>query len=191
MKSLSTYVKHKFPNANLSGTFTLEAIAKAQAETFSENNQEFKTEEDDALLHEVESDLDDDSLDFLTIDPDDLLRVRNEIEAKIPETIIGGEKLIDLQGENETLSTASNLTSVSFTNRPSCFVFDDQKSASSINSETINSSNTEKETSTNASSITPISQLEEQFRKSNANLNNTIKASQSTDKNVESDAGEE
>jgi len=191
MKSLSTYVKHKFPKANLSGTFTLEAIAKAQAETFSENNQEFKTEEDDALLHEVESDLDDDSLDFLTIDPDDLLRVRKEIEAKIPETIIGGEKLIDLQGENETLSTASNLTSVSFTNRPSCFVFDDQKSASSINSETINSSSTEKEISTNVSSITPISQLEEQFRKSNANLNNTVNASQSTDKNVECDASEE
>jgi len=113
MKSLSTYVKHKFPKANLSGTFTLEAIAKAQSETYSENNQEFKTEEDDALLHEVESDLDDDSLDFLTIDPDDLRRVRQEIETKIPETIIGGEKLIDLQGENETLSTASNLTSVS------------------------------------------------------------------------------
>ena len=60
-----------------------------------------------------------------------------------------------------------------------------------MNSETINSLSSEKEESTTVSSITPISQLEEQFRKSNANLNNTIKASQSTEKSVESDAENE
>jgi len=188
MRSLSTYVMFKYPDANLSGTFSLEAIDKARSESFDPNTQEFRTEEDEALRDEVESDLDDDSLDFITIDPEDLRRVKMEMEAKIPDTIIGGEKLIDLLGENETISTASNLTSVSFTNMPDCYVFDDQKSASSRQSEQTQQSNDENEKST-MSTITPISDLEKQFNQTNKKLNNAIKAPSNTVQNVNDAAG--
>jgi len=67
MRSLSTYVKYKYPDANLSGTFSLEAIDKSRSESFDPNTQDFKTEENEALLDEVASDLDNDSLDFITI----------------------------------------------------------------------------------------------------------------------------
>jgi len=185
MKSLSTYIMHLYPGANLSGTFSLEAIEKQRSETFDPVTQQFRTEEDDALRYEVESDLDDDSLDFLTIDAEDLERVKLEMESKVPQNIIGGEKLIDMQGENETLSTASNLTSISFS-KSSCYVFDDQKSAASISSET-DTENREKEdlstaeetnTSTIESSLS-IEQLEKQIRQSNQSLDNAIKASSS------------
>ena len=193
MKSLSTYVKFLYPNANLSGTFSLEAIEKEKSETFDANLQEFKTEEDDALRYEVESDLDDDSLDFITIDEDDLRRVKLEMEAKVPESIIGGEKLIDLQGENETLSTASNLTSVSFS-KTSCYVFDDQKSAATISSDLdMEEQYLDKDEDTNTSTIessTSIEQLEKQIHQYNQKLDNAIKASFTQEDKGKDNAGD-
>ena len=122
LKSLSTYVLFLHPLAELKGIFTMEAIDKAQKESYDYNTQEFQTEEDAEFLKVVQEDMDDDSLDFLEFDDDALQSIRLDLETSLP-SVIGGDKTMDFQGDDDTITTASVGTTgsrVSFT-KTTCF----------------------------------------------------------------------
>jgi len=133
LKSLSTYVLFLHPTAELKGIFTMEAIDKAQRESYDYNTQEFQTEEDAEFLKVVQEDMDDDSLDFLEFDEDALQSIRLDLETSLP-SVIGGDKTMDFQGDDDTITTASVGTTgsrVSFT-KTTCFPEDDSKTTGSI-----------------------------------------------------------
>ena len=122
LKSLSTYVLFLHPLAELKGIFTMEAIDKAQKESYDYKTQEFQTEEDAEFLKVVQEDMDDDSLDFLEFDDDALQSIRLDLETSLP-SVIGGDKTMDFQGDDDTITTASVGTTgsrVSFT-KTTCF----------------------------------------------------------------------
>ena len=188
LKSFSTYAMHKFPQASLGGTFSVEAIAKSHNETFNPNTQEFVTEDDEALCLDVNSDMDDDSLDFLEIDEATMNAVRLEIAADHP-VLVGGESTMDLQGDEETASTASNLTpnSVCFQGI-SCYDYDENSAAnmSSVTSQTVNSTITDEmqsEQETQPPTL-DISELQKQIEISQAKLTEALKAASSKKEEV-------
>lgn len=62
--SLSTYIHHKYPEADLSKIFSLEAIDRAHEESYDPTNQTFITQEDLAMQMKINNDKDDDSLEW-------------------------------------------------------------------------------------------------------------------------------
>ena len=111
--SLSTYVHNKFPEADLSRLFTMDAIDKAHKESYNDTNQTFVTQEDLAMQMELNNDNDDDSIewgDFSLVRPLD----DNDSEAT-PMIEPRNQKLFDLSGETESVSTMGNsVTPVTF-----------------------------------------------------------------------------
>ena len=65
LESLPTYVKYKYPDADLSGTFTIDAIEASQFETYDPITQQFTTQEDNDLRDTIALDKDDESFEFL------------------------------------------------------------------------------------------------------------------------------
>ena len=113
--SLSTYVHHMYPTADLSKIFTLDAIDKAHEETYNEDSQTFITQEDLAMQMELTNDADDDSLewhDFSQIRPLD-----DDLSDATPDVEIRNPKLFDLSGETESVSTIGNSVSSTVTFR--------------------------------------------------------------------------
>jgi len=107
LKSLATYVQYLYPNASLNGYFTNEALHKAMVETYDAVAQSFETQEDIEMMEEVKSNMDDDSLDFLDINEDDMKAIRLEIAANHPIFSESTEKIIDVNGEDETQTVIS------------------------------------------------------------------------------------
>ena len=110
--SISTYVHHLYPTADLSQIFTLEAIGKAKEETFHPDLQKFTTQENIALQAEVDLDRDDDSLSYI---PEDELPSLDDDLSDAPVKEISNTRVFNLNGETDTVSTMANdLGSVSF-----------------------------------------------------------------------------
>ena len=152
IKSLAIYVQFLHPQVNLQGYFTNDALDKAEMEKFDPHTQSFETQEDLEMMEEVKSDMDDDSLDFLEIDEDDMKSIRLEIAANHPIYSTATEKIMDVQGEDETQTVVSNFTntsSVTFANDQR-YVYDDatvSSLASPSNPKTVDDLETQIETS--------------------------------------------
>ena len=113
VNSLSTYVRHLYPDKDLSKIFTLDAIDKANEEQYHVENQTFTTQEDIAMNMEVRND-DDDSMgwtDFSQIRPLDV----DDDSVAAPSIEIKNPRLFDLSGESESVSTmGASVASVTF-----------------------------------------------------------------------------
>ena len=103
--SVSTYVRHLYPNSDLSQVFTLEAIDRAKEESYHPNDQKFTTQEDIAMQREIDNDRDDDSLDYI---PEDELPSMDDDLDEAPVREIGNIKVFNLSGETDTVSTMAN-----------------------------------------------------------------------------------
>mgnify|MGYP007024878187 CR=1 FL=1 len=137
---------------------------------YDPNTESFETVEDVEMLQEVQSDLDDDSLDFLEFDEDEMKSVKLEIASNHPIYNKYTEKIIDVNGEDETKIIISNFTNslgVSFA-QDKCYVYDDEITTSSL------SSNSKKKT---------IQDLERQIESTRKTLNDTKAASISEEAN--------
>jgi len=111
MLSLSTYVKHLYPTANLTRIFTIDSITEAEVETYYPNTQTFITQEDMDFDAVVQEDLDDDSFEYLNVDN------INPFEIQLPEKLKGGEKLYNFNGDDDTASTMpAQSSTISFSN---------------------------------------------------------------------------
>ena len=101
IKNLSAYVRHLYPNASLNRIFTIESISLAEETEFDPKTQTFLTQEQKDFDAEIQADLDDDSFDFLIpdSDPDYIAVDMDNIK------LLGGEKLYNLTGDDDTAST--------------------------------------------------------------------------------------
>ena len=141
--SLSTYVHHLHPEADLSKIFSLDAIDQAGEETYVEDSQTFITQEDLAMQMEIKNDADDDSLewhDFSQIRPldDDLSEVTPDVEIRNP-------RLFNLSGETESVSTIGNSVSSTVTFRENeDDIYDTQSLATQTSTKTNDSKSSQK-----------------------------------------------
>jgi len=109
--SLVTYVRHIFPQANLCKIFTIDAIDESEVEKYFPNTQTFITQEDIDFDAVIQEDLDDDSFEYLNINN------VNPFEIQLPEKLKGGEKLYNLNGDDDTASTMpAQSSTISFSN---------------------------------------------------------------------------
>jgi len=99
MQSLSTYVKHLYPQINLLKIFTIDSIEEADIETYYPNTQTFITQEDMDFDAVIQEDLDDDSFEYLNVNN------INPFKIELPEKLKGGEKLYNFNGDDDTAST--------------------------------------------------------------------------------------
>ena len=111
--SLSTYVHHCYPKADLSKLFPLDAIDKAYEETYDVATQTFVTQEDIAMQMEVNNDRDDDSLEWG--DFSQIRQIDDDDSEATPSVEMRNPRLFDLSGETESVSTIGNsVSSVQF-----------------------------------------------------------------------------
>ena len=136
IQSISTYVYHTFPTAtNLHKLFTVESLEQARNEQYHPGTQTFVTQAQIDLDKEIQADLDDEWLDFCTVQ-------ENPFEVDISNTrLVGGEKLYCLTGDDDTASTVPATSSqISFASVGSVHHYDPSISSSetigSINSST-------------------------------------------------------
>ena len=157
LESLPTYVMHVYPGADLSGTFTIDAIESATMEKYDPETQQFTTQEDNDLRETMEFDRDDDSFEFLNehMDPEVVAKFNVEFDASAihndNEKIKGGSRLFDFSGEQDAITTAASLgnSQVSF-QATSRYTFDKDACSSSITS---NSSQSKEKTIEDLESI--------------------------------------
>ena len=134
--SLSTYVHHLYPKADLSKIFTLDAIDKAHEETYDPVNQSFVTQEDIAMQMEMNNDRDDDSLDWGDYSQ---LRPIEDDESDISSVAeLRNPKLFDLSGESESVSTIGT-SSVTFNETDNQEIVDDASIQSTTSQKTVTS----------------------------------------------------
>jgi len=119
IESLPTYVKYIYPNADIYGIFTIDAVESAEFEEYNPVTQQFTTQEDKDLRETVEFDKDDDSFEFLndTMDPDIAAQLNLEFDTnemiKEDTKIKGGSRLFDFTGEQDTVTTGASLANTS------------------------------------------------------------------------------
>jgi len=101
IKNLSAYVAHLYPSASLNRIFNIEAITLAEETEYDPKTQTFLTQEQKDFDAEIQADLDDDSFEFLIpdADPDYIAVDMDNIK------LLGGEKLYNLTGDDDTAST--------------------------------------------------------------------------------------
>lgn len=165
MNSLSTYILYLFPNeSDLIGILTIEAIANAKEETYHPTTQTFTTQEDIDLEREIQADLDDDSLDFIMAD-----EVSHPYNFDDTIKLIGGEKLWDLTGETDTLSTmAESKTTISF--KENDVIYSEDKSVDSKKTETTDENVKEVNNEEKNKNRDVIKELENEMKKIQAQL---------------------
>ena len=143
--SLATYVKYLYPEAKLNKIFTIDALDEAEVEIYYPNTQTFLTQEDIDFDAVIQDDLDDDSFEYLNINN------TNPFEIQIPEKLKGGEKLYNLNGDDDTASTMpAHSSTISFTNA-SVHLYDTKSLASEISSISENKKSTPNSTKSVAS----------------------------------------
>ena len=154
MQSLSTYVKHLYPQTNLSKIFTIDSIEEASIETYYPNTQTFITQEDMDFDAVIQEDLDDDSFEYLNVNN------INPFKLELPEKLKGGEKLYNFNGDDDTASTMpAHSSTISFTDA-SVHLYDTK----SLVSEISNLSDTKKkQPTTNTAKSKQISRSEEEY----------------------------
>lgn len=140
--SLSSYAHHKFPDADLSKIFSLDAIDKAHEETYDPEKKTFVTQEDIAMQMKINNDRDDDSLNWVYYSQlrpveDDTSDISSVVEVRNP-------KLFDLTGINESVSTLGT-SSVTFNENDNQEI-DDTTSITSTTSHKTEASTTSKRT---------------------------------------------
>jgi len=109
--SLVTYVRYMNPDANLNKIFTIDALEESKVEVYYPTTQTFLTQEDIDFDAVIQEDLDDDSFEYLNVNN------ANPFEIKIPEKLKGGEKLYNLNGDDDTASTMpAQSSTISFSN---------------------------------------------------------------------------
>ena len=105
--SLSTYVVHLYPKADLSRIFTIDAIERGNTELYDPTNQTFTTMENLATNREIKRDHDDSSLDFLQTDDLQFPESEDEEDNRPPVSEVN-RRLWDLSGDADTASTMTN-----------------------------------------------------------------------------------
>jgi len=119
IESLPTYVKYIYPNADIYGIFTIDAVEAAEFEEYNPVTQQFTTQEDKDLRETVEFDKDDDSFEFLndTMDPEIVAQLNLEFDTnemiKEDTKIKGGSRLFDFTGEQDTVTTGASIANTS------------------------------------------------------------------------------
>lgn len=155
--SLSTYVHHLYPNAELSKIFTLVAIELAKEETYHPSTQTFTTQEDIAMEQEMQNDAKDSSLNF--IDWSGLVPLNLEEDKDKP---LSNPKLFALSGDAESVSTmATDAVSVTF---------EDQSTVGGSDQNSIATNETRQSTATSASVKIRITQMEDERVKSDQEI---------------------
>ena len=101
IKNLSAYVAYLYPSASLSRIFNIEAITLAEETEYDPKTQTFLTQEQKDFDAEIQADLDDDSFEFLIPDADPEYIAVDMGNIKL----LGGEKLYNLTGDDDTAST--------------------------------------------------------------------------------------
>ena len=138
ISSLVTYVRHLYPEASLSKIFTIDAIDESEVEKYYPNTQTFLTQEDIDFDAVIQEDLDDDSFEYLNVNN------INPFEIQLPEKLKGGEKLYNLNGDEDTASTMpAQSSTISFTNA-SVHLYDTKSLVSEISSMSDNKRNPNK-----------------------------------------------
>ena len=141
--SLVTYVKHLHPDANLSKVFTIDALEESEVEIYYPTTQTFLTQEDIDFDAVIQEDLDDDSFEYLNVNN------VNPFEIQLPEKLKGGEKLYNLNSNDDTASTMpAQSSTISFSNA-SVHLYDTKSLVSEISNMSEN-----KKTKSSAESIT-------------------------------------
>lgn len=106
--SLSTYVVHQYPHADLSRIFTLDAIDRGHTEHYNPKAQTFTTMEDQATSRVLKRDQDDSSLDFLNTEDLQLPESDDDDEDHSPPLTEVNKRLWGLSGDADTASTMTN-----------------------------------------------------------------------------------
>ena len=110
--SFCTYVRHKFPEHDLTRLFTLDALDEAEEETYFPDTQTFRTQEDVAIQAELDQDADDDSMQFVDMSG---LEPPTPSSQTAPVQEVRNPKLFNLTGDADTVSTmATEALSVTF-----------------------------------------------------------------------------
>jgi len=132
IKSLSTYVKHLFTEAKLDRIFTIEALEAAKIEQYDQNTQTFITQEQIDLDREIQADLDDDSFEYCNFDDNNPF----EIDISENKSLVGGERLYNMNGDDDTASTFPATSSmISFSSNASVHLYDVDSCASTVTTE--------------------------------------------------------
>ena len=142
--SLSTYVVHHYPEADLSRIFTIDAIERGGTEFYNSTNQTFTTLEDLATNRELKHDQDDSSLDFLNTKDLHIPKSGDDEDNRSPITEVN-KRLWDLSGDADTAST--------MTNDALSVKFDDEQTIPSKTSETSVHSNKSNVTQTSYNTL--------------------------------------
>jgi len=101
IKNLSAYVAYLYPTASLNRIFSIEAIQLAEETEYDPKTQTFLTQEQRDFDAEIQADLDDDSFEFLIPDSDPEYISVDMDNIKL----LGGDKLYNLTGDDDTAST--------------------------------------------------------------------------------------
>ena len=109
--SLSTYIRHLYPDSDLSKVFTLSAIERASQEIYHPDLQSFTTLEDIATLQELKNDEDDESLDYLDCSHIQLPDEDADDQPSIP----CNQRIFELSGDSESVSTMATTDAMSVT----------------------------------------------------------------------------
>ena len=153
--SLSIYVVHYYPDADLSKIFTLDAIDRGNTEYYNPTTQSFTTMEDLATRRKLQRDLEDSSLDFLVLDDLQPIDLEDEDDDdQRPPLSEVNQRLWDLSGDADTASTMT-------TDAP-MVAFDDEATAGSAAS---HASNTSIKSSATQSSLNTRMKQTEQAQK--------------------------
>ena len=144
--SLCTYVRYKFPENDLSRIFSLDALDKAEEETYFPESQTFRIQEDVAIQVELDQDADDDSMQFVDMSG---LEPPTPADDAVPVQEIRNLKLFNLTEDADTVSTmTTEALSVTF-------------QAHSVDMDSTTSARTVSSVRTSASTSNRITRVEE------------------------------